>query len=603
MFLLLAIFALHASPLRLDTLSSVAVGSPSVRAISSTELSPEELSDWSRIRPERFRAVAAGTRLSFGQRAAPTLLRIELDVPRTGRWWLVSELRTPKRIELRLGGRRLGLFGDDLPFAQRPAATTDLAIPLDPMAPRDTLFAMVSEPLGPCDVEFRLSPDRAFPAEAASKSSRDAWVVGYMSAIFLVAICLWLAVRETAFAWYTIYFACALLWLVTKRGLGFQHLWPDYPWLNPGMSLFVAHLSEGAFTFFLCALLQLRSRRRRLDIVLRSLASLQFAVAPLLLASLLSGPILGIVESLQAILPLALLGTLALCAWRDRDALARALLLAFLPLGLAMVHGTLVEFGIGPGSPATKASILTIAALFENTFATLILLTEVRSREKARLRLERDFHARVVAASDEVARDLARELHDGIGQRIYALRMHLFARRSAIPDDLASSMDAEMGDLHTDLRRVSHRLHPAALRGKGLATAVSELCDELGSLGSVRLVSATRNLPRDLPEETATHLYRIVQEALANALRHAQAKTVSVTLQGERDCIVLRIDDDGQGGAKSGIGIGLSSIRSRARSIGGHAEIGDHPGGGTRVEVRVPVGERASPSGLETTPP
>lgn len=592
MVALLAAALFAAAPLRLDETNSVKVRAGNLSRASALQPAVASSADWTRLPDSSFAPMPTGARLSFGHRAPPTLLRVVLDVPRSGRWWFVSELRTPKRVELRLGRRPLGLFGDDLPFDARPVATTDLSVPLRLEAPRETLYAMVSEPRGPCDVGFRLVPDAAFAAETASKASRDSWVAGYMSAIFLVAVCLWLAVREPAFAWYTAYFAGALLWLLAKRGLGFQHLWPELPWLNAGASLFAAHAAEGAFALFLRDLLRLRERRRTLDRFLLSMGALQIAVAPLLLFDLLRGPVFRAVESIQALLPLCLLATLAVCAWRDRNPLARKLLLAFLPLGLAMIHGTLVEFGIGPGGPATKASIVTIAALVENTLATLILLAEVRSREKARLRLEREFHARVVAAEDETSRDFARELHDGIGQRIYALRMRVFSRRGAIPAEFAGDMDAALGELHDDLRRVSRRIHPTTLRGRGLVAAAAELRDELAANWAGTISFCADGVPADLPESVATHFYRILQESLVNALRHSGAGSIDVLLGPTPDGgAFLQVDDDGAGldaGNTPSPGLGLSGIRSRALALGGTAEIGERPGGGTRIAVRVP---------------
>lgn len=578
--------------MRLDSSVAVDMGPAHVRHLPSAQI-PSSLGDaWHAIPSDRFAALPQGARLHFGTRAPATLLRLELDVPRTGRWWLVSDLRTPKRFDLRLGQRDVGTFGDAYPFSLRPLKTTDLAIPLHLNAPRETLYAMVSEPYGPCDVRLRLVPEAALAPMVARKAARDAWIVGYMSAIFLVALYLWFAVRERAFGWYVLYFASALMWLVAKRGLGFQYLWPNLPELNAGISLFFAHVVVGAFTLFLVNLLKLQRHHPRQERFLIALALFQFAISPLLLFNALSGWPFRMVETLQAILPLWLLGIIVHRAWPGRDRLARKLLLAFLPLGLAMVYGTLVEFGFTAGGPAAKAMVLTGAALLENTLATLILLQEIRAREKARLNLVRDFHRKVVESSDELARELSHDLHDGVGQQIFALRMKVFAASDSMPPELAASFDERIGDLHNDLRCVSRRLHPPVLRDEGLEQALSVLCADLSQeRGTAIRFECAAPLP-SLPDSVATHLYRIAQESVSNALRHAQAREIVVRLWSDPGHVFLSIEDDGVGLRELGTeddGMGLSGIRSRARAMGGFADIARRIDGGTRVAVKVPV--------------
>lgn len=534
--------------------------------------------------------------MEFGSRAAPTLVRIDLQVPRAGRWWLVSELRTPKRFEIRLGDRTIGTFGDEMPFRCRPVRTTDLSIPLDLAEPGETLFALVSEPHGPCNVRLRLVPDAIFPTEVARKSTTDAFVVGYMAAILLVAACLWLAVRERSFAWYVLYYAAALGWLCAKRGTGFHYLWPDLPALNPGISLCLAHFCVGAFTQFLRHLLELRRHHPKLDGLLLSGVGIQFVVAPFLLANVVHGPALLLVESLQILMPLGLLSILALRAWKGHR-LSRLLLLAFVPLGLAMIYGTLVEFGLTAGGPAIKATVLTIAAVIENTLATLILLAEVRSREKARTSLEREFHTRLVESSDQLSRELSRDIHDGIGQQIYALRLHLFTGNESMPVELAQSLDQRMGTLHQDLRDVARRLHPPLLREGGLEQALASLCADLSGATDVEIAFESRLGRFDFPESLATNLYRVTQESLANALRHAKARSISVRLERRAGGIRMEIVDDGVGlpdTASAGGGMGLNGIRSRIQAMGGVVEIGPGDGKGTAVVVEVPIPRRST---------
>lgn len=541
-----------------------------------------------------FSGVKDAARLNFGNRTSPTLMRILLEVPEDGRWWLVSELRTPKSLEIRVGGRFLGTFGDSLPFSERPTGSTDLAVPLDLRKGAETLFVRVAEFRGPCEVKLRLSPDLVFPGEIASKTFLDAWILGYLTAVFLVAVYLWYVVREASYGWYVAYYGLAILWLATKRGIGFRFLWPDIPWLNAGVSVAMAHLALGALAMFVTGILRLSQVAPRQAAFLKAMAIVQLAVSPFLLGTWISGTPFLLVESIQLILPVSILVILVGRAGPGKDPLARRLLLAILPLGLAMVFGALVEFGFWPGGAAVKASVLTAASLLENTLATLVLVNELRRRESARLSLERSFHSRLTEQNDLLAREISQDLHDGVGQQAYALRMKVFAWKDRIPEEFADSLDERIEELHGDLRTVSHRLFPPRLHEKGALRSFQELCEHASTEGFLPVAWKVDPDVPELSDRTAIHLYRIAQEAIANAQRHSNATRVDVALWREGKSFVLEIVDDGIGLPDSNVGqgLGLSGMRSRALSLGGTLSIGaDRSGRGCRVTVKVPIAE------------
>jgi len=257
-----------------------------------------------------------------------------------------------------------------------------------------------------------------------------------------------------------------------------------------------------------------------------------------------------------------------------------------------MVFGALVEFGFWPGGAAVKASVLTVASLLENTLATLVLVNELRRRESARLSLERSFHSRLTEQNDLLAREISQDLHDGVGQQAYALRMKVFAWKNRIPGELADSLDERIEELHDDLRAVSHRLYPPRLHEKGALRSFQELCEHASAEGFLPVVWKVDPKAPELSDRTAIHLYRIAQEAIANAQRHSNATRVDVTLRRDGASVVLEVVDDGVGlpESKGGQGLGLSGMRSRALSLGGAFSIGaDRSGRGCRVTVKVPI--------------
>lgn len=201
------------------------------------------------------------------------------------------------------------------------------------------------------------------------------------------------------------------------------------------------------------------------------------------------------------------------------------------------------------------------------------------------------------AQSRERAR-LARELHDSVVQQVFSMRMHAKALRAQAepghvdPDQVRSAADELLGlakTTLTDLRSLVLRLHPAELTGRGLADAVSAHAESVHAASGLLIEVDAGELPEQ-PDELKEDLYRIVQEALHNVVKHAGATRVTIRLKwtdtGE---LTMEIGDDGAGFRRERAGgLGLTSMKERARRWGGSMEIGNG-GQGCRVVVRVPA--------------
>jgi len=196
---------------------------------------------------------------------------------------------------------------------------------------------------------------------------------------------------------------------------------------------------------------------------------------------------------------------------------------------------------------------------------------------------------RIVTTREEERRRLRRDLHDGLGQSLSGMAMSINAARLSLrasPEtaermlgELRSGMDSVTGDI----RHLVYGLRPPALDDLGLAGAVAEMA------GPGVTVEVRGELP-GLPAATEVAAYRIVQEALTNARRHAGATTVRVSLERGEGDLSVRVRDDGIGvpaGRRSGVG--LASMRERAAELGGTCVITTPPEGGTVVEAILPV--------------
>lgn len=209
----------------------------------------------------------------------------------------------------------------------------------------------------------------------------------------------------------------------------------------------------------------------------------------------------------------------------------------------------------------------------------------------------RDLGQRLLSAQEAERSRIARELHDDFGQQLALLAINLEQLNGDArvdESDRGGLARAALDRLHNvarSMRDLSHRLHPTKLQLIGLVPALASLQREL-SRPEFTITFSHSNVPPALPHEITLCIYRIVQEALQNAIRHSSAGRVSVDLRGGEDRLSLTVVDDGVGfdvDAEWGRGLGLLSMAERLESIDGSVAIHSRPGTGTRVEASIPL--------------
>ncbi len=147
-----------------------------------------------------------------------------------------------------------------------------------------------------------------------------------------------------------------------------------------------------------------------------------------------------------------------------------------------------------------------------------------------------------------------------------------------------------------EARQISRDLRPYQLDHLGLTRALEAMLEHIAQASDVKFASKFENVDELFPADSAMNLYRIVQESLNNILKHARAKQVNIQLERDIHEVQLRIEDDGAGFSLDGIGskkgLGLKNIAERVRMLGGTLKIDSSSGGGTRVEVAIPIAEK-----------
>lgn len=227
---------------------------------------------------------------------------------------------------------------------------------------------------------------------------------------------------------------------------------------------------------------------------------------------------------------------------------------------------------------------------------TLLAAQAAVAIENAR-RIERDALGRAVAVQEAERRRLARELHDGTGQALTSILLGLSAVEHADSVEAARRAAQSLRELVVatlrEVRQLAVDLRPKALDDFGLEPALRRLGQSVRETTGLDVQVEARAGGHRLPAEVETAVYRIVQEALGNVLRHADARHVSVVLTRKNGTVSIVIEDDGCGfdPLAPAAGMGIAGMRERVSLLDGVLDLESAPGAGTTIVVAIPLGE------------
>jgi PAS domain S-box-containing protein len=235
---------------------------------------------------------------------------------------------------------------------------------------------------------------------------------------------------------------------------------------------------------------------------------------------------------------------------------------------------------------------------FAGYIGSCVDITEQKLAEEALSSISR----RLIDAQEQERSRIARELHDDINQRLALVAMRLDRQRGdsrSTTREMRSAMGKaikQISDIVSDVHMMSHRLHSSKLDTVGLAAAAAGFCRELSKQQNVEVDFQCDGIARELPEAIALCMFRVLQEALQNAVRHSGGKHFKVSLAECTNQIALTICDEGRGfnpaEALKGSGLGLTSMRERLKLVHGELSIESQLRKGTTIHARVPVGPK-----------
>jgi PAS domain S-box-containing protein len=231
------------------------------------------------------------------------------------------------------------------------------------------------------------------------------------------------------------------------------------------------------------------------------------------------------------------------------------------------------------------------------------MVADVSDRKRAEEALS-SVNRRLIEAQEQERTRIARELHDDIGQRLALLAVELQQVREEATDlgevlNRIGELQKQTADIATDIQALSHELHSAKLEYLGIVSAMRGFCQEFAKQTKVKVDFKSHDLPSPLPPDTSLCLFRVLQEALHNSVKHSGMKQVEVKLWETSDEVHLTVSDFGAGfdseTIKEGRGLGLFSMEERLKLLNGAFSIESQPKHGTTIHARVPLSRGSDP--------
>jgi signal transduction histidine kinase len=266
--------------------------------------------------------------------------------------------------------------------------------------------------------------------------------------------------------------------------------------------------------------------------------------------------------------------------------------------------GTIVRFRTPSVWEQYKWYLLAGLAAIAAQFALILkLVVEMRRGKKSNLAIN-SLTGRLITASEEERKRIARELHDDVGQRLSLVCMDLNMMESDSQNKATAKCSLhqslqQLNEIVTDVHSLSHQLHSSKLQMLGLEVALREVCQQLARQHEMDVQLTTEDIPFPLREDLALCFYRVAQEALNNSVKHSGSARAEVRVAARDGTLRMTIKDYGAGfdNKVAADGLGLATMRERLKLVEGDLLVNSKPGGGTEVTAQA----RLDPSFRQNT--
>jgi signal transduction histidine kinase len=265
-------------------------------------------------------------------------------------------------------------------------------------------------------------------------------------------------------------------------------------------------------------------------------------------------------------------------------------------------------YAVGATSVLVLQTALIAGLLVQRTRRRRVEASLRESEQRFRVTAEenQNLAGRLINAQEEERTRIARDLHDDVSQQLAGVAIMLSGLKRKIGkpgaepeiDRAVTTLQDRTSALAQSVRNLSHELHPSVLQHSGLVPTLRRHCADVEEHYHVNVIFSAGDDLESLRPEVALCLFRVAQEALTNAVRHARALTIRIELMTTNDGIEMCVADDGIGfaaGERRGSGLGLRSMDERVRLARGNVRVESLPGHGTKVLIRIPNPLAAAP--------
>jgi len=569
---------------------------PSRAALLRLQASPPpDSASWHLLPDSLFRPIETRD-IWLGWKVGRVLLRLPVDVPEEGDWWIQVDYPGLDSVRVENAGAVSGWIGDDIVRSRWASPIHGFYLPVRLRKGRNTLHVQVVGTHGRLGLLISLRPEWRMWKTVENEGLRDGFLVGILSANLLLAIGLYFMARLPAHLWYVFYQTVVIGFIFSYHHHASAWIWPEFLVPNLFDRTFLSIAAFGIVGMFLLRLLELDRAFPMAGRILKwmSCTLVGCAFAQLLhpwfnpvFDLLYQGNRIEMLEISTYLLALVLVCRRAL----QGDRTTIFVLLAMMPMAGALGVAVLAEVLHHSWMFAWRGVVVEFGLVLENIALSYLLVRKlVRERQDHRellarhVSLEQSFSRRLSEETERHLRGTAMDLHDGIGQDLAGLGLYIrtVLQQSGNPN-VADQVSGEMSRVMESVRASAHRIYPPELTEGGLRHALERLAARMGASEGMSL--EIRGNVEGLSEEASLQWYRIAQEAIANAHQHGAARRITVSLAPGR----MEVSDDGTGpcpGVQDGFG--LRSIRLRAESLGCEAILAAGPDGGGHLRI-VPV--------------
>ena len=493
------------------------------------------------------------------------------------------------------------------PLAAREVVSRSVVVLFDPRphVEETLLFRLETSPLG-------FSADIVSSDESARREARFQWIIGLYyglaAGLLIYNLFLFISLRDRAYAWYVLVVFSTMAFFWGRNGYFWMNGWTMQSGSSGGPGITVQVIAIVQFTRALL------STHKAAPVADRWLVRGAWMMVPVgVLSALFPASIREAQVGPFAVAVVAAALAMGILRLRQGSDLARYFLVAWAAFLAGSLLYVLKSTGLVPHTVVTEHAMQAGSAI-EMSLLSFALAHRVRAAERrARdhehgLALERVEHvraltavradaaARLVQAQDEHSRRLARDLHDSVGHRFVLIERTLNDARDGDGEAL-DAIRALAAEGVAETREIAHGLYPQRLVDVGLAGALQAAADAVARTGIDVVVDVDAEAAGQLSMPRRLAALRIAEEAMHNALRHAAARTLTVTLtttstqDAPARVVELSIADDGRGFdvAVAREGLGLRTMADRAAQVGGDVVVAPRAGGGTRVALRLPI--------------